>query len=226
MAVLHRGRRLAFITRSQVAALVAGGRIELDLAPDLRVGRRVRLRVQRGTRNHVVVAPGVVVQDDVLIMLRGGTLRVGTQSRIRRGAILKVDGELTAEEHTIIGYGNVVHCSASILIGAWTGCGEYVTITDSTHDHDGEHAAFHTNVTSDPVVIGRNVWIGSKSTVLAGVAVGHNSVVAAHALVTADVPEATTVGGVPARTLAVRTVSGQARRLVDPEASAGDVERT
>lgn len=50
-----------------------------------------------------------------------------------------------------------------------------------------------------PVVIGKNVWIGSNATILPGVTIGNNSVVAAGAVVTKDVPEDTVVAGVPAR---------------------------
>lgn len=50
-----------------------------------------------------------------------------------------------------------------------------------------------------PIVIGRNVWIGSSATILNGVTVGDNAVVAAGAVVTKDVEPETVVGGVPAR---------------------------
>ena len=50
-----------------------------------------------------------------------------------------------------------------------------------------------------PITVGRNVWIGSNSTILSGVTIGDNSIVAAGAVVTRNVPANTVVGGVPAR---------------------------
>lgn len=50
-----------------------------------------------------------------------------------------------------------------------------------------------------PITLGKNVWVGSNSTILQGVTIGDNAVVAAGAVVTKDVPENTIVGGVPAR---------------------------
>lgn len=50
-----------------------------------------------------------------------------------------------------------------------------------------------------PIRLGRNVWIGSNSTILQGVTIGDNAVVAAGAVVTHDVLPDTVVGGVPAR---------------------------
>ncbi len=50
-----------------------------------------------------------------------------------------------------------------------------------------------------PIVLGRNVWVGSNATILQGVTIGDNAVVAAGAVVAKDVPADTIVGGVPAR---------------------------
>ena len=50
-----------------------------------------------------------------------------------------------------------------------------------------------------PINIGKNVWIGSNATVLAGVNIGDGAIIAAGAVVTNDVAEDTVVGGVPAK---------------------------
>ncbi len=52
-----------------------------------------------------------------------------------------------------------------------------------------------------PIVLGKNVWRGSNATILQGVTIGDNAVVAAGAVVTRDVPDNTIVGGVPAKPL-------------------------
>lgn len=50
-----------------------------------------------------------------------------------------------------------------------------------------------------PIVLGRNVWVGSNATILQGVTIGDNAVIAAGAVVTKDVAPNTVVGGVPAQ---------------------------
>jgi virginiamycin A acetyltransferase len=50
-----------------------------------------------------------------------------------------------------------------------------------------------------PVIIGNDVWIGNRVTILRGVHVGDGAVLAAGAVVTRDVPPYAIVGGVPAR---------------------------
>lgn len=50
-----------------------------------------------------------------------------------------------------------------------------------------------------PVRIGNDVWIGGNVTILPGVTIGNNVVVAAGAVVNKDVPDNSLVGGVPAK---------------------------
>lgn len=50
-----------------------------------------------------------------------------------------------------------------------------------------------------PVVIKQNAWIGAGATILPGVTIGENSVVAAGAVVSKDVPANTIVAGIPAK---------------------------
>jgi len=54
-----------------------------------------------------------------------------------------------------------------------------------------------------PIIIKRNAWIGAGATVLPGVTIGENSVVAAGAVVSKDVPDNTVVGGIPAKVIKV-----------------------
>lgn len=55
--------------------------------------------------------------------------------------------------------------------------------------------------TAQKIVIGNDVWLGANCTVLAGVTIGDNVVIAAGAVVTRDVPDNCVFGGVPARYL-------------------------
>ena len=52
-----------------------------------------------------------------------------------------------------------------------------------------------------PIHIGKNVWIGANATILAGVTIGDDTVIAAGAVVTKDVPGNTVAGGVPAKVI-------------------------
>lgn len=52
-----------------------------------------------------------------------------------------------------------------------------------------------------PIYIKKNAWIGAGATILPGVTIGENAVVAAGAVVSKDVPANTVVGGLPAKVI-------------------------
>ena len=52
-----------------------------------------------------------------------------------------------------------------------------------------------------PIVIGKNVWIGANVTILGGVTIGDNSIIAAGAVVNKDIPPDSVAAGVPARVI-------------------------
>lgn len=76
------------------------------------------------------------------------------------------------------------------LIGAQV---EFATI------NHGQDPAHRTDNHFAPIHLGKRVWIGSHATILPGVTIGDNSIVAAGAVVTKEVPPNVIVAGVPAR---------------------------
>jgi len=67
--------------------------------------------------------------------------------------------------------------------------------------HPVDPARRRRQIFAAPIVIERGAWLCAGATVLHGVTVGEDSVVAAGAVVTRDVPAGVVVGGVPARVL-------------------------
>lgn len=70
-----------------------------------------------------------------------------------------------------------------------------------TAGHPLDPAKRRAYIEAKPIVIERNVWIATAATILGGVTVGENSVVAAGAVVTKDVPANSFVAGVPAKVI-------------------------
>jgi galactoside O-acetyltransferase len=70
-----------------------------------------------------------------------------------------------------------------------------------TSGHPVEPSRRRDGVTASPIAIGANVWIAAGATIIGGVTIGENSVVAAGSVVTRDVPANTLVGGNPARVI-------------------------
>lgn len=107
-------------------------------------------------------------------------------------------------KHCSFGAYNHITCANRIVIGDNCLTGKWVTITDNSHgetDYDSLCIPpSKRSVTSKgPVIIGNNVWIGDKATILPGVTIGDGVVVAANTVVTKDVPAYSVVAGNPAR---------------------------
>lgn len=85
---------------------------------------------------------------------------------------------------------------AGIEIGDGTLIGHQVVIATLNHAQDPLSRA---DMFPKPVKIGKNVWIGAHATILPGVTIGDNAIIAAGAVVTKDVENNAVVGGVPAK---------------------------
>ena len=99
-------------------------------------------------------------------------------------------------------YNHITACN-KITIGDGLLTGRYVYIGDNSHGElSWEFASVpplqRPLISKGEVIIGKNVWIGDKATVLSGVHIGNNVIVAANSVVTKDVPSNTIVAGVPA----------------------------
>lgn len=83
-----------------------------------------------------------------------------------------------------------------IIIGDGTLIGHNVTLATLNHGFVPEDRA---TTYPSPIIIGKNVWIGSNVTIIPGVTIGENAIIAAGAVVTKDVPANVIAGGVPAK---------------------------
>lgn len=59
-------------------------------------------------------------------------------------------------------------------------------------------------IPDEPVIIGDDVWIGTRAIIMPGVKISNGSIIGAAAVVTKDVPDFAIVGGVPARIIGNR----------------------
>ncbi len=103
-----------------------------------------------------------------------------------------------------IGEGNHITAINRIVLGNNVLTGKKVLITDNAHGK-----SVYDNMTISPrkrslyskgqVIIGDNVWIGEKSSIMPGVIIGKGAIIAANSVVTKNVPEFCMVAGVPAK---------------------------
>ncbi|MEH6589178.1 MAG: acyltransferase [Halioglobus sp.] len=107
------------------------------------------------------------------------------------------EGRIEIGDCVLMSPGSRISASDEVVIGDGVMMANGVYITDSDWHTIYDRTVRDERVT--PVHIGDNVWLGDHATVLKGVTIGENSVVAARAVVTRDVPANVVVAGNPAK---------------------------
>lgn len=105
---------------------------------------------------------------------------------------------ITVGKNVFINTGCRFQDQGGIRIGDHVLIGHNVVLATLNHDFAPYNRA---TMHPAPIHIKDRVWIGANATVVPGVTIGENSIVAAGAVVTKDVPPNTIVGGVPAKVL-------------------------
>jgi len=137
-------------------------------------------------------------------MLPGSSLKIEGDFSIYTGCSISVN----PGARMVLGSGYIssrvtIDCFKQITLGHGVCISKGVTIRDSDN-----HSLNASKEVSAPVTIGNHVWCGLNATILKGVTIGDGAVIAAGAVVTADVPARALAGGVPARIIQ-REVSWQ-----------------
>lgn len=107
-------------------------------------------------------------------------------------------GDVVIGDYTRIGIHNTI--IGPVCIGNHVNLAQGITVTALNHNFEDKTKRIdEQGITTKPVIIGDDVWIGANAVILPGVTIGKHCVVAAGAVVTKDVQDNTIVGGVPAK---------------------------
>ena len=111
-----------------------------------------------------------------MTVVRGSNVKIGRNVVVMNNALFMAAGGITIEDDVMVA------ANAQLI----------------SNNHD---LYDHQILTCKPIILKRNSWIGAGATILPGVTIGENSVVAAGAIVTKDVEDNTVVGGNPAKVI-------------------------
>ena len=109
-------------------------------------------------------------------------------------------GDVIIGDHTRIGLHNTI--IGPVTIGCHVNLAQGITVTALNHNfEDSDKRIDEQGVSTTPVTIEDDIWIGANAVILPGVTIGNHSVVAAGAVVTKNVPPHSLVAGVPAKVI-------------------------
>jgi acetyltransferase-like isoleucine patch superfamily enzyme len=121
---------------------------------------------------------------------------------IGRGSIIAAKGAsinfaqgVNISSYCRIASENKIEIGQGTLIAAYS----YIGPGNHVVDEQGKLDLAGGMIDKGGVKIGKNVWIGTRATILDGVTIGDNAIIGAHSLVREDVPAGATVAGTPAR---------------------------
>lgn len=109
-------------------------------------------------------------------------------------------GDVIIGDHTRVGLHNTI--IGPVDIGSHVNLAQGITVTALNHNFsDTNKRIDEQGVSTNPVTIEDDVWVGANAVILPGVTIGEHCVVAAGAVVTKDVPPHSLVAGVPAKVI-------------------------
>ncbi len=162
-----------------------------DIKPILESHSFAHLEIENNCRNSAIpmldlkdiparIEPGAILREQV---------QIGKNAVIMMGAILNIGAEVG--EGTMIDMGAVLGGRATVGKNCHVGAGAVL-------------AGVIEPASATPVIVEDNVLIGANAVVIEGCRIGHDAVVAAGAVVVADVAPNTVVAGCPARVIKVK----------------------
>lgn len=143
----------------------------------------------------------------------GGKIKIGNNCFINNFCIIEALEEYASNDSPYLieigsncNFGEFTHITAmnKVIIGDGVLTGRFVTITDNSHGNNNKDELvvppFERNVCSKGVVvIGSNVWLGDKVTILPNVKIGDGAIIGANSVVTKDIPPCCVAVGIPAK---------------------------
>ena len=154
---------------------------------------------------------GKAVKGNRVVFTNNGTISIGNNVLLNSYP----GGELVSTGiHAYFSYSKVIIGQNCILNGTMIYCRSRVTILANCMfgpgvkiiDNDSHRVSINSSERRKapitiPVCINENVWVGANSLILKGVTIGENSIIAAHSVVTKDIPKNTLVAGNPAKVI-------------------------
>jgi len=134
-------------------------------------------------------------------------LRIGNHCLINSYVyflLTKPNPSVIIGNHVSIGRHTIVAAKGQITIGDFTRIAPYCQIQDHGHSTSRKDLIMNQPAIIEPIVIGRDCWIGAGVRILKGVAIGDGAVIGAGSVITGPVPPYEVWAGAPARKIANR----------------------
>jgi maltose O-acetyltransferase len=170
------------------------------------------VRIDGSTHRRIQV--GANARFDVPVRSNGrGSIEIGPSNtfgfalshRLGNGEILiqarTPEAEIRIGSRNVFNNNCAIYSNRSVTIGNECLIGDSVLIYDSDFHNLQPEIRRAPDFVSAPVVVGNNVWVGTRAIILKGVTIGDDAVIGAMSVVTNPVPSRCVAAGNPARVI-------------------------
>lgn len=153
-----------------------------------------------------IVACSYLKYEDAPEMKPVGRITMGKGCTVLGGAIVATyGGEIQIGDEVHINPGVIIYGHGGVTIGSGTAIAAGSVIIPANHNFADPSIPFmKQGLTQKGIVIGEDVWIGTRVVILDGVRIGKGCVVGAGAVVNQDIPDFGVAVGTPARVIKYR----------------------
>lgn len=155
-------------------------------------------QVKYGAPNNMAVQ-SEICNNGSIIFKGKGVIGTGNKIRIAKNAVLSIGENFKIADMCNIG------CFSRISIGAQVRITHRCQILDSNYHYVANFTKRIVPKWTNPIIIGRNVWLCNTSTITGGAIIPNFTIIASYSLVGKDyssIPENSMIGGIPAKHIA------------------------
>jgi len=136
-------------------------------------------------------------------LILGDNVNIGSFSQLVISTTFNIPGKfIKIGNHVGIGEFSYLGGAGGLEIGNNTIIGQYFSAHPENHNYENTELLIREQgVSRKGIKVGSNCWIGAKVTLLDGVHIGNNCIVAAGSIVTKSFSDNLVIGGVPAKVL-------------------------
>ena len=159
---------------------------------DSKIDKSARIKNFQNNKNKIIIGCETSISGELLIFKHGGEIHIGDFCFIGENTKIWSAEKITIGNRVLIAHNVNIHDQISHPL-------------DSKERHEDYKLIFkyglqdNVNLLEKAITIEDDVWIGFNATILKGVTIGNNSIVAAGSVVTKDIPANCLAGGNPAR---------------------------
>lgn len=175
--------------------------------------RNLRLSLRDRLRAHYCRWTGAKLSRSAVILRGSELLRFPRNITVQSHTVIKKNVQIcacneqatiTIGEGTTVGDYSYIYASEKIEIGNKVLIAPFCYLVDGNHGTRLDNYIRHQPLTTKPIIVQDDVWLGARVTLLPGVTVHRGAVVAAGSVVTHSVPKNEIWGGIPAKKIGMR----------------------